>query len=193
MCLCCARCSYQEYVRVLCIFIYCYILLCYTANLGRMCTLVSVVVPILEALAARCALPALFYLCEVTEDGPVLAGVELELPLDGVGAVPQRKFFWSAMWPGCLDAYDQAAIQAIRFLQGVYGFVVRGYNYDCMLAYRSSVRSAIVVAACAAHRVSSLERETVRLTSVSSGPPRGQPAFDWHLLRSCLMASVRYV
>ena len=36
------------------------------------------------------ALMALFYLCEVTEDGSVLAGVELELPGDGVSTVPQR-------------------------------------------------------------------------------------------------------
>jgi hypothetical protein len=51
---------------------------------------------------------------------------------------------------------------------------------DCMLAYRSSLRFTVVVAACAAHRMSTLERDTMRLTSVSSGPLGGQPAFDWH-------------
>lgn len=62
----------------------------------RMCTIVSFVIPILETLAAWFALPALLYVCEVAEDGSVLAGVELELPLDGAAAVPGGKFFWSA-------------------------------------------------------------------------------------------------
>jgi hypothetical protein len=38
---------------------------------------VYVVVPILETLAACCALQAFFYLCEVTEDRSVLAELEL--------------------------------------------------------------------------------------------------------------------
>jgi hypothetical protein len=158
----------------------------------RMCAVVSVVIPILETLAAQCALPALFYLREVTEDGSVLAGVELELPGDSAGVAPRRQFFWSTVWPGCLDAYDRAAIQAIRFLQGVYGVAVRDYNYDCMVAYRGSTRSAVVLAACAARRLGRLEREFARLVSVGSGLPIGQPPFDWHLLSSCLMTSVRH-
>ncbi|KAM0839242.1 hypothetical protein ACQ4PT_060443 [Festuca glaucescens] len=96
----------------------------------RMCSAVSVVVTVLETVAARCALPALFYLCEVTEDGSVLAGVELELPADRAGAVPRREFFWSVVCHECLAAYDEAAVQVIRFLQSVYGLVVRDYNYD---------------------------------------------------------------
>ena len=90
-----------------------------------MCDVVSFVIPILETLAARLALPALLYLREVAEDGSVLAGVELELPTDETAAVPQRKFFWCASWARCLDAYDQATLQAIAFLQGLYGFIVR--------------------------------------------------------------------
>ncbi|KAM0853579.1 hypothetical protein ACQ4PT_050975 [Festuca glaucescens] len=127
--------------------------------LSRMCAVVSVLVSILECLAARCALPALLYLREVMEDGSVLAGVELELPDDGLCVGPRRKFFWGDVWRGSFDAYDQPAIQAISFLQGMYGFVIRDYNYDCMVAYRDCVRSAVVVAACAACRVGRLERE----------------------------------
>ncbi|KAM0832332.1 hypothetical protein ACQ4PT_064970 [Festuca glaucescens] len=104
---------------------------CWSLSLWcRMCAVVSVVVTVLEAVAARCALPALFYVCEVTEDGAVLAGVELELPAAGGAVGPRREFFWSVVWHSCLDAYDQAAVQAIRFLQSIYGFVVRDYNYD---------------------------------------------------------------
>ncbi|KAM0851549.1 hypothetical protein ACQ4PT_052350 [Festuca glaucescens] len=98
--------------------------------LSRMCAVVSVLVSILECLAARCALPALLYLREVMEDGSVLAGVELELPDDGLCVGPRRKFFWGDVWRGSFDAYDQPAIQAISFLQGMYGFVIRDYNYD---------------------------------------------------------------
>ncbi|KAM0853581.1 hypothetical protein ACQ4PT_050975 [Festuca glaucescens] len=169
--------------------------------LSRMCAVVSVLVSILECLAARCALPALLYLREVMEDGSVLAGVELELPDDGLCVGPRRKFFWGDVWRGSFDAYDQPAIQAISFLQGMYGFVIRDYNYDCMVAYRDCVRSAVVVAACAACRVGRLEREGLRpCTAASVGPaapgpsfgsPGGQVALDWQLLGSRLMGSVR--
>jgi hypothetical protein len=73
-------------------------------------------------------------------------------------------------WYGCLEAYDEAAVQEIRFLQGVYGFVVRDYNYDCMLAYRDSMQSAIVLAACASRHAGHLERDALRqLLSASVG------------------------
>uniref|UniRef100_A0ACD5YPJ1 Uncharacterized protein n=1 Tax=Avena sativa TaxID=4498 RepID=A0ACD5YPJ1_AVESA len=108
-----------------------------------MCGVVSFIIPVLETLAARFALPALLYLCEVADDGAVLAGVELELPMDAVGVVAERRFFWCETWLECLDTYDQAALEAIRFLQGVYGFVVGDYNYNCMVTYRESSTCSI--------------------------------------------------
>ena len=132
--------------------------------LHRMCAVISFVIPILETVAAHCALPPLSYLTEVTEDGSVLAGVELELPGDGAAVPPQRKFFWSVALFGSLDAYEKAALQAIRFLQGIYGFVLRDYNYDCMLAYRSSLYAAVSMAAFAVRDRGCLQREpTYRL------------------------------
>ena len=131
------------------------------AMLYRMCYVVSFVVPVLETLAVRCALPAIFYLREVTHDESVLAGVELELPSDGMDTVGERKFFWGVAWCGYLDSYDQASMEAIRFLQGVYGFVIRDFNYDAMLVYRDSMRAAVVVAASAVRCVAQLEREGV--------------------------------
>jgi hypothetical protein len=86
---------------------------------SRLCALISAIIPILEAVVARCALPALSYLCEVAEDGPVLAGVELELLGDGSGPVPRREYFKSLAWCDFVHAYRQAALQAIRFLQGL--------------------------------------------------------------------------
>jgi len=57
-------------------------------RVSRIYALVSVVIPVLETEVARCALPLLSYLCEVADDGSVLAGVELELPGDGSARVP---------------------------------------------------------------------------------------------------------
>lgn len=153
-----------------------------------------------NTILAPSVLSALLYLREVAEDGSVLAGVELELPADGVEAVGQRKFFWSVAWFDCFSAYDQAATEAIRFLQGVYGFVVRDYNYECMMSYRDSLRSAITVAASAIRCVVRLEREASHVepnhvvsTVVVPCPPLSQIQFDWQLLYSRLLASLRYV
>ena len=62
-------------------------------RVSRIYALVSVVILVLETEVARCALPSLSCLCEVVDDGSVLAGVELELPGDGSAPVPQRDFF----------------------------------------------------------------------------------------------------
>ncbi|XBH78722.1 hypothetical protein VPH35_104882 [Triticum aestivum] len=162
-----------------------------------MCALISTVIPILEAVVAQCSLPALLYLCEVTEDGSVLAGVELELPGDNSAPVPRREFFWSSSWCGFVHAYEQAALQAISFLQHLYGFVVQDYNYDCMMAYRSSLRSSITTAVSTIRRVGHLERELLCLhrTSVETeinldaSPVLAQ--FDWGLMCSQMLSSLQ--
>lgn len=38
-------------------------------------------------------------------------------------------------------------MQAVRFLQGLYGFVIHDFNYEAMQAYRDLARSAVVLAA----------------------------------------------
>ena len=45
---------------------------------------VHFVVPILEAVVAHYELPPLSYLCEVDGNGDILAGVEVQIPGDGV-------------------------------------------------------------------------------------------------------------
>ena len=37
-------------------------------------------------------------------------------------------------------------MQAVCFLQGLYGFVVRDFNYEGMQAYRDLARSAVILA-----------------------------------------------
>ena len=58
-------------------------------RMSRMCVVLSFVVPILEAVAAHRALPAPCYMHEVDGDGHVLAGVEINIPGDGVLAMLQ--------------------------------------------------------------------------------------------------------
>uniref|UniRef100_A0ACD5ZQC3 Uncharacterized protein n=1 Tax=Avena sativa TaxID=4498 RepID=A0ACD5ZQC3_AVESA len=158
-----------------------------------MCTIVSFSKTILETLAACFDLSALLYLCEVAGDGSVLAGVELELPIDGVAMGPQRRFFWCTSWLECLDAYDQAALQAIDFLQGVYGFVIRDYNYACMMDYRESTRYVVLLAARAARQAARSEREVLRVPLPTAMPSENLQAIDWALLCSRLLASVRFI
>ena len=67
------------------LFFSCFII---SLRVSRMCTIISTIIPILEVVVARCSLPALLYLCEVTEDGSILARVELELLGDSSAPVP---------------------------------------------------------------------------------------------------------
>lgn len=183
-------------LRVVCACVFSFSSL-YLAVFHWMGDAVSFVLPMLQSLAVHCALPARFIVCELTEDGYVLAGVEIELPVP-VGAHPQRRFFWSVCMSDYLGAYEQAAMQAIRFLQQMYGFVIRGYNYECMLVYRESMRSAVVLAACAARYAGSFQREaqgSVLFASIDTGPlsepSAGQTPVDCCFFCSRLVASLR--
>ena len=101
----------------------------------------------LAVVAWRCRLPYHSYLCEIAGDGSFLGGVELEISCGDVPTQTTQHFFWAQTPIISLSLYDQAAFQALRFLQGVYGFVVLDYNYENMVAYRELSRSAAVLAA----------------------------------------------
>lgn len=166
------------------------------SHVQDVCCVVSFVVPILETVAAHCAVPPPGYLCDVDGDGHVLAGVEIEIPGDGVLVMPQKKFFWSSGCQGSADAFEQAALQAIKFLQGLYGFIVRDYNYECVVVYRNSANAAVAVAASAVRYATYLERTLACTRSSSPNPAinvfRGQPQPppNLALLYSRLLASL---
>ena len=84
---------------------------------------------------------------EVADDGDVLGGVELEVPVVNHDGMLQRRFFWAYASSGYTRLHDQAAFQALSFLQEFYGFVIVDYNYHGMLAYRELARAAVIFAA----------------------------------------------
>ncbi|CAM0946936.1 unnamed protein product [Alopecurus aequalis] len=110
-----------------------------------MFTVYSSSVALLEIVASRCCLPFHSYLSEVGGDGSVLGGLELEIAVLQ-GARPARFFFWASASVGSRCPYEDSTLQAVLFLQALYGFVVHDFNYEGMLAYREAARSAVVLA-----------------------------------------------
>ena len=66
---------------------------------GRMFVVHTSYLHLLDVVASRCGIP--FYSCvsEVADDGDVLGGVELEVPVVNHTRPLQRRFFW-----GCASA-----------------------------------------------------------------------------------------
>lgn len=55
--------------------------------------------------------------------------------------------------------YEQAALQAIAFLQRLYGFVVVDYSFQGVVLYSRIARDAVSVAAAATDILSRIARE----------------------------------
>jgi hypothetical protein len=101
---------------------------------------------LLDLVASHCRLSYHGYVREVGGDGSVLGGVELEIAVVQEGPAPTRFFFWSSVSFGSQSPFEESALQAIRFLQRLYGFVIRDFNYEGMQAHRDLARSAVVLA-----------------------------------------------
>ena len=84
---------------------------------------------LLEAVAARCSLEYAGFVSEVAEDGTLLCGVERVLSAPAGCSAGPTVFFWSAVETTCCGAYEQAALQAISYLQSVYAFLVVDYSF----------------------------------------------------------------
>jgi len=93
--------------------------------------------------------------------------VEVDVPC-ARNVAPYRSFFFCAPRDGFSGpGYEQAALQAIAFLQKVYGFVVEDYNFQGVLMYRRVAGAAVSVAARAAGMVGRLARERQELAMQS--------------------------
>jgi hypothetical protein len=132
---------------VLSLFLFLRVLPCvHLSGVRRMFVVYYSPLHLFETVASQCRLPYHSYLREVGGDGSVLGGVELETAVIEEGATPARFFFWSAASLGSRCPYEEAALQAVHFLQSLYGFVIHDFNYQGMQAYRDLARSAVVLA-----------------------------------------------
>ncbi|GJM96252.1 hypothetical protein PR202_ga13071 [Eleusine coracana subsp. coracana] len=61
-------------------------------------------------------------------------------------ASTRRFIFWSCPQVTSMPPYEQAAFQAISFLQSFYGFAVLDYSYQAMMYYRNLAGSALAFA-----------------------------------------------
>ena len=119
----------------------------------------------------------------VAEDGSLLVGVEIQLHAVPEEIVLQRRFFWAYASASLPCPYNQVALQAVCFLQGIYGFLVFDYNYQGMLAYREVARSTVFIAASIAQvAVSSRFVGTNTVVDVDD-------VAQWQLLCSRLLSS----
>lgn len=100
---------------------------------------------LLEAVAARCGLPYASAICEVDGQGEPIYGVEVAVPCSQAGC--RCFFFWAPAGSVRGPGFEQAALQAISFLQKIYGFVVVHYNFQGVLLYRRIARAAVSAAA----------------------------------------------
>ena len=83
----------------------------------RMFVVYSSYFHLLDMVAFRRGLPFHSCVSEVADDGDVLGGVELELPMAQHASVVRRHFFWVCAPAGLSCPHNQAALQAFSFLQ----------------------------------------------------------------------------
>lgn len=116
-------------------------------------------IALLQDIAARCRLPFVSLVHEVGTDGVYLYGVEFELPALFPGGNPRRLFFWSSTKPASGTPYDQAAFDAVSYLQSIYGFVVVDYSFQRLLSYAMVARNALSVTSDAVRLASTIVQD----------------------------------
>jgi len=122
---------------------------------------------LLQTVAARCGLPYVSVVFEMVGDGSPIYGVEVDVPCSEAVASCHSVFFWAPRDEFSRPGYKQAALQAIAFLQKMYGFVVVDYNFHGVVMCRRITDAAISVAARAVGMVGRLAREQQELAMQS--------------------------
>ncbi|PUZ64574.1 hypothetical protein GQ55_3G153500 [Panicum hallii var. hallii] len=103
-------------------------------------------ISLLQAVVVRCSLPYASLIHEICEDGSLLCGVEIQLPL--IESLPELRhlFFWAPAESTEASAYEQAALKAVSYLQNLYSFLVTDYSFQGLVLYRKIAQAAIAVA-----------------------------------------------
>ena len=98
-------------------------------------------ISLLQSVAARCLLSYVSTIRETTEDNTMLYGIEIELPAPNLLSRPEKVFFWAHAQPDAISGYEKVALQAVRYLQSIYGFIVADYSFEGMVVYRKFVEA----------------------------------------------------
>ena len=96
---------------------------------------------LLQSVATRCLLPYVSTICEISDDKTVLYGIEIELPAPNLLSGGQKTIFWAYAQPDAISGYEKTALQAVRYLQSIYGFIVADYSFEGMVVYRKFVEA----------------------------------------------------
>jgi len=124
--------------------------------------------PVLWAVAQHCRLSYVGTIREVTPNGCTLYGIEVQLPALFVRDTPRCVFFWSSPHPSWPNLYDDAAFQAVKFLQTLYGFTVADFTYYAMVCQQNFVSHLFSIA----NRGATLARMVV---TTMDAEPRAAP------------------
>lgn len=126
--------------------------------------------PVLHAVACHCRATYLSTVHEILEDNAHLYGIELELPRLFDGDTGRTFYFWAHNSSSSSVAYEEAAEQALRMLQDLYGFVVHDYNSRALLSYTQLARNLFRLANRGAHLarliVTASEHDSVPSTEI---------------------------
>jgi hypothetical protein len=88
---------------------------------------------------------------KICEDGSPSVGLEVYIPFSSFPGYGFTRIFWGCHLNECLAHLDCAALQAVLFLQHIYGFTVFDYSYGGMVLYQSLASSAIETASNIVH------------------------------------------
>jgi hypothetical protein len=95
------------------------------------------------------------YIREICEDGSLSIGVEVHIPFSSPSSCSFTRIFWGCDISGYSTPFDCAALQAVVFLQSLYGFIVFDYSYMGMmqqqLLFSSAVESTIITVRVCRH------------------------------------------
>lgn len=101
---------------------------------------------ILQAVGEHCRLRYISTIRQAVDDGAQLYGVEIELPPEGVHRAFGTLFFWAPSGLHDATAYESASLQALTFLQTIFGFVIIDYSIHGLLLFRTLAQSLFPIA-----------------------------------------------
>lgn len=136
-------------------------------------------VSILRVVAERCHLPLVSPVAELSHDGDPVHGIEIELPTLFRHDRGRRVFFWSSSDSVSLGLFEDAAFQALVFLQDLYGFTIVDYSYQTMLRQREFMQHLFRVA----NRGVQLARVVIATSHGQLSPPVDAVRVADHLLQ----------